>query len=89
MKDASLSHDRIVIWSPDTDVAVLAISYFHQMENKSGSEQELETTQGSFQFIRLRKNLAHHYVSYCCLFMPCLAVTPQVHLQGREKLRTL
>ena len=33
-KDASITHDRIIIWSPDTDVAVLAISFYHQIRKQ-------------------------------------------------------
>ena len=31
-KEASITHDRIIAWSPDTDVALLAISFYHQKQ---------------------------------------------------------
>ena len=34
VKDASLTHDRIIFWSPDTDVALLAISFYHQIRKQ-------------------------------------------------------
>ena len=41
-KNASITHDRIIIWSPDTDVFVFAMSLYHQIRKQLWFQTEVK-----------------------------------------------
>ena len=89
--DASQDHDRVVIQSPDTDVAVLATHFLlhtssiHWPANSYGFELGLRTSYVLFPFIVWWKILAQIPVLLFYVFMPLRDVIQQVVFMELER----